>query len=84
MKTLLIIIIGLLAHVSFAGTVTINTTPQQDVRIQAAVRAILNLDHDPNAAEIKAWLIDFIRSSVQDYERRQNIQQYTPTPIDPT
>ena len=79
MKTLLILIMS--AGVACAGTFTINTTAQQDTRIDAAIRSILNLDHDPSDAEVTTFLRRFLIDTVQDYERREAIRTFTPPPF---
>lgn len=66
------------------GQIIINTTAQQDTRIQAAFRAIMNLDHDPTGAEVRSFTVAWLRGTVQDYERRVNMGQFVPTPLDPT
>lgn len=64
--------------------ITINTTPEQDTRILAAFKVILNLNRDPTIAEIKAAIIQWVRGSVQDRERRADMEQFVPQPLDPT
>jgi hypothetical protein len=76
MKTILILILS--AGVTLAGTMTINTTTAQDARIAPAVGSILGLGRDATAAEVKAWVIEYIKQSVLDYERRKNIEQFVP------
>lgn len=79
MKTILLLILS--AGVIYAGTFTINTTAQQDIRIDAAVRAILGLDHDPTDAEVTTFIRRHLIDTVQDYERREAIRTYTPPPF---
>lgn len=71
-----------LAVTATAGSITITTTPQQDAIIAPAIGAILGLGRDATQAEVRKFLIDYLRGSVQDYNRRQNIQSYTPPVID--
>jgi len=81
MKILLISI--LFTATAFGGSMTINTTAQQDARIVEAVGAILGLGRDATGPEVKAWVIQYIREGVQDYERRKNQTQFVPLAIDP-
>lgn len=64
--------------------ITITTTPEQDARILAAFRIILGLDRDPTVPEIKSAIIGWVRQSVHDLERRQDMASFTPLPLDPT
>jgi hypothetical protein len=59
------------------------TTAQQDARIAPAFGPILNLGRDATGAEIKAEVFEWIRGQVQDYERRQNVRTFIPSPLDP-
>lgn len=62
----------------FGGTMTITTNASQDARIAPAVGSILGLGRDATAAEVKAWVIQYIQQSVLDYERRKNLEQFIP------
>lgn len=50
------------------ATLTINTTAQQDARIVEAFGAHLNLGRNATAAEVKASVIEHVRSVVYAYE----------------
>ena len=56
------------------GTLTINTTSEQDARIRAAFGSQLNLQRDATGAEIKAYVIEFVKSTVLGHERRAAAQ----------
>lgn len=72
------------------GQMTITTTAQQDQRIIAAFGRLLGtVDAQGNprnatAAEIKATIIDYIRSTVHTYETQRAIELATLQPLDPT
>lgn len=66
------------------ASLTITTTAQQDARIAPAIGSILGLGRDATLAEVKSFMIDYLRGSVQDYERRINAASFTPNPLDPT
>jgi len=85
MKTTVAVIVlsfALLAH-ALAGSITITTDSAQDARIVVAVGSIMNLGRNATQAEVKAFLVQYLRQSVQDYERRQNMSTFTPPAIDP-
>jgi hypothetical protein len=63
---------------------TITTTAPQDQRIAPAVGSILGLGRDATLPEVKAWVIQYVRGSVQDYERRIDLSTFVPDPLDPT
>ncbi len=68
------------------ATLTITTTAPQDSRIAPAFGSRLGLAGNANAAQVKAEVIQFIRSVVQDYEIRVAAKAAADavTTIDPT
>lgn len=66
------------------GTLTINTTTDQDARIVAAFGTYLGLGRNATGAEVKARVIQFVREVVQQQERIAQEAAITPTPLDPT
>jgi len=76
------------------ATLTINTTSAQDVRIRAAFGRQLNLvttddppvQRDATGAEIKAYVIEFVKSIVLRQEQRaaSQIAADAVSEIDPT
>lgn len=71
-----------LAVSATAGSITINTTTEQDALIAPAVGSILGLGRNATQAEVRKFLVDYLRMQVMDYNRRANMQTYTPPPID--
>lgn len=55
------------------GTLTLNTTSEQDTRIAKAVQHYLGLDQPADGAEIKAWVKGLIRDEVRATERDKAI-----------
>lgn len=66
------------------AVLTITTTAQQDARLVAAFGARLGLGRDANAAEIKADIIQWVRTVVQDQERLATTASNPPVAFDPT
>ncbi len=66
------------------ATMTITTTAPQDARIVAAYGSMLGLGRNATAAEVKADVINYIRTSVQSYEKQQAIAAISIAPLDPT
>ena len=52
------------------ATVTITTTAPQDTRLAPAFGDLLRLGRNATTAEVKAWLVDQLRNTVQAYEDR--------------
>lgn len=65
------------------ATLTITTTAQQDQRISAAFGHILGLEGGASAAQVKQFIIAYIRLTVHDFERAQNDRTFNPSPLDP-
>lgn len=63
------------------ATLTINTTSAEDARIAAAFGAMLGLERNATAVEVKAAVAGWIKSVVQQQER---IAASVPAPIAPT
>jgi|SRR5215472_360722 len=65
----------------YAGSYGWNTDPSDDPRIQEAYGSILNLGRNATQREVSAAAMNWVASSTTDYERRKNLQQYSPTPF---
>lgn len=63
--------------------ITFTTTPEEDAIAAPAIGAILGLGRNATVQEAKAWVIAWVRSSIRDYYRQQNILTYTPPDINP-
>ena len=59
------------------GTLTINTTAQQDQRIVAAFGKYLGLPGNATGAQVRQEVYNFIRLTVQEQERKVAIQAAT-------
>jgi hypothetical protein len=66
------------------ASITITTTAPQDARIAPAIGSLLGLGRNATVPEVKAYIIDGIRQSVQDYERRVAQAAIIIDPLDPT
>lgn len=67
------------------ASVTITTTGAQDTRLGPAFGALLGLSGNANASQVKAYLIDHMRTIVQNYEREQARKALSePAAFDPT
>ena len=78
MKKLIQLIILACATSVFAATLTIDI-PNVDVpRIQEAYGGIYNLGRPATQTDIENAVRQWLRDSTQDYERRKNMQQFTP------
>ena len=53
------------------AVLTITTTAPQDARIAPAFGAKLGLEGNANAAQVKADVIQYVKSVVQSYETQQ-------------
>lgn len=53
------------------ATLTITTTAQQDARIVKAFGAHFNLKRDATGPEVRAYIIDYIKSIVRTQELRE-------------
>ena len=56
------------------GTMTINTTAPEDVRLTAAFGKRLGLGRDTTGPEVKAAIIQMIRNAVQEQEINTAVQ----------
>ena len=65
----------------YAGNYGWNTDPADDPRIQAAYGSILNLQRPATQREVSAAAMNWVASSTTDYEKRMNMQGYSPTPF---
>ncbi len=61
------------------ASVTITTTSQDDARLAPAYGALLGLGRNATAAEIKGWLIQAMKTTVQNYEIQQASQSAAQT-----
>ncbi len=59
--------------------ISIIFTDDDVLRVRAAAKDYLHLDHTPSDAEVKTFLIDILRTDVFDYERKQ----FALPPFDP-
>lgn len=66
------------------ATLTITTTGVQDARLVVAFGMKLGLPGNANAAQIKADIINYIRTVVVDQERMAVIESNPPAAFDPT
>lgn len=60
------------------ASITITTTGAQDARLGPAFGRLLGLQGNANAAQVKAWVIDQLRSVVHQHETRQAVEAITP------
>jgi len=86
MKRILIFIL-LTAAAVFAGSYGWNTDPADDPRIQEAFGSILGKfqpGQSPVPAtqrEVSAAAMNWVNQQTSDYERRKNMQQFSPPPF---
>lgn len=67
------------------ASVTITTTAPQDARLAPAYGDLLRLGRNATTAEVKAWLIDQLRNTVQQYEDKvAKAAVAAPSAFDPT
>ncbi len=66
------------------ATMTITTTAAQDARIVAAFGKHLHLGRNATGAEVKADIINYVRSIVFDQERIAVLESNPPASMDPT
>lgn len=68
------------------ATLTITTTTEQDARIVVAFGQRLGLGRNATGPEVKAAIINYVKSVVLDYEQRAaaNAAAAAVTPIEPT
>jgi hypothetical protein len=81
MKTLILISIILIPLLVLAATLTIDIPTADVPRIQEAYGSIYNLGRPATQTDIENAVRQWLRDSTQDYERRRNMQQYTPPPV---
>jgi hypothetical protein len=67
------------------GTLTINTTTEQDTRIMNAFKASTN-NNQATGADVKLWLVNHLKHLVTEYEKKIAVDNALNTviPIDPT
>lgn len=65
-------------------TLTITTTVPQAQRVAAAFGKRLGLGRDANPAEIKAQVIEYLRTAVWEQEHREAVDAVQTPRIDPT
>jgi hypothetical protein len=81
MKTKLILLILSTASAVSAAIMTIEV-PDTDVpRILEAYGSIYNLKRNATPAEVQTMIQGWLQTSTLDYERRKNMAQYTPPPM---
>ena len=81
MKKRTLLFYFLSAAALYAGTFCVNIPVPQETRVAEAYGAILNLGRPATQAEVSAATRDWVINQVQDYERRKNMQIFTPTPL---
>ena len=79
MRTIIFIILACATSV-FAATLTIDIPTADVPRIQEAYGSIYNLGRPATQTDIENAVRQWLRDSTQDYERRKNMQQFTPPP----
>lgn len=73
--------------VMLAGTFTITTETADDPRIAEAFGSILNLKdatgnpRPANTAEVQGAVEVWMKQQTEDYEKRKNMQQFSPPPL---
>lgn len=60
------------------ASITITTTGAQDARLGPAFGALLQTGGNANVAQVKAWIVEQLRSVVQQYETQQAIAAIDP------
>jgi len=79
--TLITFIMFTAAGIAWAADMTI-TIPSADVpRVQEAFGSILGLGRPANLAEVQRATTDWIHNQTLDYERRKNMAQFSPPPL---
>lgn len=68
--------------VSNAATLTIDVPAADVPRVQEAFGSILNLGRPATQAEIEAAMKQSMINQTKDYERRKNMAQFTPPPME--
>ena len=73
----------MLAFVGFAlaSTFTIDIPTADEARVKEAYGSILGLGRPATVQEIENAVTLWLESSTQDYERRKNMAQFTPPPM---
>jgi hypothetical protein len=66
---------------AWAATLTVDIPTADVPRIQEAYGSIYNLGRPATQTDIENAVRQWLRDSTQDYERRKNMQQYTPPPV---
>lgn len=66
------------------ATLTINTTAQQDARISEAFGEYLGLGRNATLQEVRAAIIDYLKSTTVSYELKKARQAVTPNTFDIT
>lgn len=66
------------------ATLTINTTAQQDARISEAFGELLGLGRNATLQEVRAAIIDYVRSTTVAYELNKAKQAVQRTTLDIT
>jgi hypothetical protein len=80
MRTLIILLVT--AAAALAATLTVDI-PSNDVpRVSEAYGSIYNLGHNASMQEVSAATQKWIIEQTRDYERRKNMVQYSPPPME--
>jgi predicted DCC family thiol-disulfide oxidoreductase YuxK len=79
MKTLVILLITVAS--ASAATLSIDIPTADVPRIQAAFGSIYNLGRPATQTDIENAVRAWLRDSTYDYERRNNMTQFTPPPV---
>lgn len=80
MKALLILLLTVTA--ALAATLTVEIPANDVPRVSEAFGSIYGLGHNANMQEVSAATQKWIIDSTKDYERRKNMVQYTPPPME--
>ena len=84
MKKHIIVLITLLGFIGLAvaATLTIDIPANDVPRVQEAYGSILGLGRPATQAEVQDALKQYLIGSTKDYERRKNMVQFTPPPLE--
>src|SRR5215475_3873880 len=87
MKTRLILLLLLVAAAIYAGSYGWNTDPADDPRIQEAFGSILGKKDAAGSPipatqrDVSAAAMNWVNQQTSDYEKRKNMQAYSPPPF---
>lgn len=81
LRTTIIILLAA-ASVALAATLTIDIPANDVPRVSEAFGSMFNLGHNANMNEVSYFTRQWIIQQTHDYERRKNMQQFTPPPME--